>query len=88
MNLRSLQWSSPLLKFFGFRPSILPNIVSSSEIYGTIHSGALKGVKVSGVVGDQQGALVGNKCFKEGEAKCTYGTGKQLSLLLLQTIIN
>ncbi|KAF8576472.1 glycerol kinase [Ramaria rubella] len=75
MDLRSLEWSTPLLEFFGFRRSILPKLVSSSEVYGTITSGALKGVKIAGIVGDQQGALVGNKCFKEGEAKCTYGTG-------------
>jgi len=75
MDLRKLEWSMPLLKFFGFKDSILPKLVSSSEVYGSIAYGALKGVRISGLVGDQQGALVGNKCFKEGEAKCTYGTG-------------
>lgn len=75
MDLRKLEWSTPLLKFFGFKESILPKLVSSSEVYGSIAYGALKGVRISGLVGDQQGALVGNKCFKEGEAKCTYGTG-------------
>jgi len=75
MDLRELEWSEPLLKFFGFKSSILPKLVSSSEIYGNIASGSLKGVKIAGLVGDQQGALVGNKCFKQGEAKCTYGTG-------------
>ncbi|KIJ55610.1 hypothetical protein M422DRAFT_41547 [Sphaerobolus stellatus SS14] len=75
MDLRGLQWSTPLLNFFGFKASILPKLVSSSEIYGPIAYGALKGVQVAGLVGDQQGALVGNKCFNQGEAKCTYGTG-------------
>lgn len=75
MDLRSLTWSEPLLKFFDLRPSILPKLVSSSEVYGVISSGVLEGTKIAGIVGDQQGALVGNKCFKEGEAKCTYGTG-------------
>ncbi|KAF8523603.1 hypothetical protein JB92DRAFT_2883279 [Gautieria morchelliformis] len=75
MDLRKLEWSPPLLNFFGFRSSILPKLVSSSQVYGSIASGSLKGVKIAGIVGDQQGALVGNKCFKEGEAKCTYGTG-------------
>jgi glycerol kinase len=75
MNVRTLQWDPALLKFFGFKSSILPKLVSSSEVYGTVSSGALKGVKIGGLVGDQQGALVGNKCLRQGEAKCTYGTG-------------
>ncbi|KAG7095770.1 hypothetical protein E1B28_006475 [Marasmius oreades] len=75
LNVKTLQWEPSLLRFFGFRESILPKIVSSSEVYGNVASGALKGVPVGGLVGDQQGALVGNKCLKEGEAKCTYGTG-------------
>jgi len=75
MDLNTLQWSEPLLKFFGFKSSILPKIVSSSEIFGEITTGSLVGVKIAGLVGDQQGALVGNKCLNQGEAKCTYGTG-------------
>ena len=38
-------------------------------------TGPLAGVRIAGLVGDQQGALVGNKCLRPGEAKCTYGTG-------------
>ena len=49
--------------------------MSSSEVYGAIAGGPLKGVPIGGLVGDQQGALVGNKCLSVGEAKCTYGTG-------------
>jgi len=49
--------------------------VSSSEVYGEISAGPLQGVKIGGLIGDQQGALVGNKCLNQGEAKCTYGTG-------------
>lgn len=64
-----------MLKFFGFRPSILPKIVSSSEVYGTLAYGPLNGVKIAGLAGDQQAALMGNKCLHQGEAKCTYGTG-------------
>lgn len=75
LNTTSLQWETSLLSFFGLRPSILPKLVSSSEVYGTIAQGALAGVPIGGLVGDQQGALVGNKCLKQGEAKCTYGTG-------------
>jgi len=83
MDLRKLQWSEPLLKFFGFKSSILPKLVSSSEVYGSISYGALKGVQVAGLVGDQQGALVGNKCFHQGEAKCTYGTGVYQYFLII-----
>ncbi|KAK7021902.1 Glycerol kinase [Paramarasmius palmivorus] len=75
LNVKTLQWEPSLLKFFGFRESILPKIVSTSEVYGNIAAGLLKDVPVGGLVGDQQSALVGNKCLKQGEAKCTYGTG-------------
>ena len=75
MNLKTLQWDDNLLKFFELKPSVLPKIVSSSEVYGELAGGALKGVKITGIAGDQQAALIGNKCLKQGEAKCTYGTG-------------
>ena len=64
-----------LLEFFGFRKSILPKLVSTSEVYGKLAYGPLQGVPIGGLVGDQQAALIGNKCLKQGEAKCTYGTG-------------
>jgi glycerol kinase len=75
MDITTLQWSPVLLNFFSIKPSILPKIVSSSEVYGELTRGVMKGVKIGGLVGDQQGALVGNKCLRQGEAKCTYGTG-------------
>ncbi|KAH8116455.1 hypothetical protein DFH11DRAFT_1506103 [Phellopilus nigrolimitatus] len=75
LDLHTLSWSPALLRFFGLRPSILPRLVSSSEVYGTLMEGPLAGVRIAGLVGDQQGALVGNKCIRAGEAKCTYGTG-------------
>ncbi|THH28121.1 hypothetical protein EUX98_g6072 [Antrodiella citrinella] len=75
MNLAKLQWDPVLLKFFGLKPSILPKLVPTSHVYGNVAYGALKGVRIGGLVGDQQGALVGNKCFKRGETKCTFGTG-------------
>ncbi|KAF8449222.1 hypothetical protein L210DRAFT_3387646 [Boletus edulis BED1] len=75
MNLRTLEWDDRMLKFFDLRPSILPKLVSSSEVFGHIADGSLKGIPIGGLVGDQQGALIGNKCLKAGEAKCTYGTG-------------
>ena len=75
MNLNTLEWDPALLKFFELKPSVLPKIVSSSEVYGELQSTVLKGVKVAGLAGDQQAALIGNKCLRQGEAKCTYGTG-------------
>ncbi len=75
LNLRDLQWDGGLLNFFGFKASILPRLASSSEVYGRIAKGPLQGVQIGGLIGDQQGALVGNKCLTQGEAKCTYGTG-------------
>lgn len=75
LSLSDLKWHPPLLEFFELRPSILPKLVSSSQIYGHLSSTELKGVSVAGIAGDQQAALVGNKCLQKGEAKCTYGTG-------------
>jgi len=88
MNLNTLEWDDRLLKFFGFRSSILPKLVSSSEVYGYTADGPLKGVPIGGLVGDQQGALVGNLCLKQGEAKCTYGTGAFLLFCTGRDIVN
>ena len=71
MNLATLDWDPSLLSAFDIPRSVLPNIASSSEIYGT----ALGGVPVAGILGDQQAALMGQACFEPGEAKNTYGTG-------------
>ena len=75
MNLETLEWSSQLLKAFNIPASLLPQIVSSSEIYGHATLASLAGVPVAGILGDQQAALVGQTCFDRGQAKNTYGTG-------------
>jgi len=75
LNIRTLEWDPVLLQFFGIRAAVLPRLVSTSEVYGYLAYGPLKGVPIGGLVGDQQGALIGNKCLTQGEAKCTYGTG-------------
>jgi glycerol kinase len=75
LNIHTLQWDPVLLRFFGIRESVLPRLVSTSEVYGEIAYGPLKGVPLGGLVGDQQGALIGHKCLAQGQAKCTYGTG-------------
>jgi glycerol kinase len=75
MNLNTLQWDRDILEDFGIPIQMLPKIVSSSEVYGTAHLPAIEGVAIAGDLGDQQAALVGQACFKPGEAKNTYGTG-------------
>lgn len=76
MNLETLQWDDKLLEFFGIgKTLILPEIRSSSEVYGEIKGGVLKGVVISACLGDQQAALVGQQCLHKGQAKATYGTG-------------
>jgi len=77
MNLEALNWDSELLEIFGVPGEILPEIVSSSEIFGyTAEDGVLGArVPIAGVLGDQQAAMVGQLCFEPGDTKCTYGTG-------------
>ena len=75
MNLQTLDWDDELLGAFSIPRVILPRICSSSERYGDAVLPAVKGVPVAGILGDQQAALVGQTCFRSGEAKNTYGTG-------------
>jgi glycerol kinase len=75
MNLKTLNWDNEILKVMGIPRGMLPEIKSSSEIYGNIKTGVLQGIPVAGDLGDQQAALFGQTCFKVGEAKNTYGTG-------------
>lgn len=84
MDLKKTNWDKKLLDFFKIPESILPEIKSSSEVYGETKSLDFlpDGIPISGMAGDQQAALFGQACFKEGEAKCTYGTG---SFLLMNT---
>lgn len=75
MNLQTLDWDPDLLETFKIPRAMLPRIASSSEVYGRAAIDALKDVPVAGILGDQQAALVGQTCFRSGEAKNTYGTG-------------
>ena len=75
MNLETLNWDAELLRTFEIPVAMLPRISSSSEIYGVVSDGPLRGVPIAGILGDQQAALVGQTCFEPGEAKNTYGTG-------------
>jgi glycerol kinase len=75
MNLQTLDWDGELLEEFSVPRTVLPRIVPSSEIYGECTAAALSGTSIAGILGDQQAALVGQACFRPGEAKNTYGTG-------------
>lgn len=64
MDIRKLEWSDEALAFFGFDKRILADIVSNAEVYGELKSECrLQGIKIAGMIGDQQGAMTGQKCF-------------------------
>ncbi|XP_062303441.1 glycerol kinase isoform X1 [Osmerus eperlanus] len=80
-NIHTMEWDPELCKYFDIPMEILPKVRSSSEIYGlmkissSLTSGSLSGIPISGCLGDQSAALVGQMCFQDGQAKNTYGTG-------------
>ena len=78
MALNTLDWDEEILRILDIPRVMLPEIRSSSEIYGSVGMGScpsLQNVPVSGDLGDQHAALFGQTCFDPGEAKNTYGTG-------------
>jgi glycerol kinase len=75
LNLETLDWDEKLLSAFEIPRAVLPQVRSSSEVYGEASLGAIAGVPIAGILGDQQAALVGQACFRPGEVKNTYGTG-------------
>ena len=82
-NIHTGDWDDELLALLRIPRSILPEIRSSSEVYGKVTSpAALGGVPIAGIAGDQQAALFGQACFNPGMAKNTYGTG---CFMLMQT---
>ena len=79
MDLETLQWDDEILGIFGVPRSMLPEIRSSSEVYGTVEeSSLLRETPIAGILGDQQAATFGQAAFAAGEAKNTYGTGNFL----------
>ncbi len=82
MDLDTLQWDAEIAAEMGVPLSMLPEIRSSSEVYGTGSGGVLKGVPIAGILGDQQAATFGQACYEPGTAKNTYGTG---NFMLLNT---
>ena len=75
MNLDTLSWNESIAADMGIPMSMLPEIRSSSEVYGECTIASLKGIPVAGDLGDQQAATFGQACFEPGMAKNTYGTG-------------
>jgi glycerol kinase len=81
MDLRTLDWDDDILRDFGIPRSMLPQIRSSSEVYGVATSSSLlREVPIAGILGDQQAATFGQVAFGAGESKNTYGTGNFLIL--------
>src|SRR6478735_707738 len=75
-NINSLQWDDDLLELFDIPRSVLPEVKSSSEIYGhTENVLSAKNIPIAGIAGDQQAALFGQMCTQPGMIKNTYGTG-------------
>ncbi|TMA23003.1 MAG: glycerol kinase GlpK, partial [Deltaproteobacteria bacterium] len=77
MNLATRAWDDQLLSLFGVPRQVLPEIRPSAGEFGRTKGvrGLPDGIPIAGIAGDQQAAMVGQACFAEGEAKCTYGTG-------------
>ncbi|WP_336661586.1 glycerol kinase GlpK [Leucobacter sp. USHLN154] len=76
MDLKTLEWRDDILEAFGVPRSMLPEIKSSSEVYGTAEdSSLLRETPIAGILGDQQAATFGQAAFTAGESKNTYGTG-------------
>ncbi len=79
MDLETCQWDEEIVAEFGVPLSMLPEIRSSSEIYGNVElQNLLREVPVAGILGDQQAATFGQAAFSAGESKNTYGTGNFL----------
>ena len=82
-NINTLQWDEEILSKLEIPASMLPKVVSSSQVYGYTDPAFFGApIPVAGAAGDQQAALFGQICFEPGDAKCTYGTG---AFLLMNT---
>jgi glycerol kinase len=75
-NIHTLDWDETLLEILDIPRSLLPEVRSSSEVYGTVENRSFaSGTTIAGMAGDQHAALFGQSCFEEGASKNTYGTG-------------
>lgn len=82
MRLEDQTWDESIAADMGIPLSMLPEIKSSSEVYGECKPGVLNGTPIAGILGDQQAATFGQACLEKGTAKNTYGTG---NFMLLNT---
>lgn len=88
-NIKELQWDKNLLKLFEIPENILPEVKSSSEIYGYTEKEIFgREIPIAGIAGDQQAALFGQACIEKGMAKNTYGTGCFMLMNTGDQIIN
>jgi len=76
-NIHNLLWDGAILEYFHIPEQILPGVKPSSEVHGSTSPRAFLGLEIpiAGIIGDQQGALFGQTCFRKGLSKNTYGTG-------------
>ncbi|MBP5608100.1 MAG: glycerol kinase GlpK [Lachnospiraceae bacterium] len=75
-NIHELKWDEEICRLLGIPLDMLPKVASYSEVYGESDPSYMGGpIRISGAAGDQQAALFGQKCFKAGDIKNTYGTG-------------
>ena len=82
-NISSNKWDDGILKLLKIEKNILPQVKNSSDDFGSTHSSITgKSIPITGVVGDQQAATIGQCCFEPGSLKSTYGTG---AFVLLNT---
>ncbi|MGE3608828.1 MAG: FGGY family carbohydrate kinase [Bacteriovoracaceae bacterium] len=90
MNLETFDWDQELLNFFGISRNFLPEIRESFANFGeTKNCGILPdGIPILSILGDQQAALFGQACVREGDLKCTYGTGAFLLLNIGSKIVH
>jgi glycerol kinase len=76
LNIHSAEWDEELLQLFGIPRSLLPRLAASSEVVGHARDGLPRaGTPIAGIAGDQQAALLGQRCTETGMVKATYGTG-------------
>jgi len=82
LNIKHLQWDKELLEIFDVPQNILPEVKSSNSIFGKTDKDEFfnSEIPISGIIGDSQGALFGEQCFKPGMVKATYGTGSSIMM--------